>query len=112
MEQEPFNVDEYHGPIRDAAKFSDPSLGYKVVDHVSPRAYNLAGQKFNRITVLRPFSYDSRYRCYTWVCRCDCGTVFVILGNKITKKRATQSCGCLAREVSRESQDLMNIVKI
>jgi hypothetical protein len=56
--------------------------------------YDLTGQRFSRLTVLRSakvghFEY--------WICRCDCGTEKPILG-KLLRNGNTQSCGCLHRE--------------
>jgi hypothetical protein len=32
-----------------------------------------------------------------WVCRCDCGTERVVLGNSLLRGHTT-SCGCAARD--------------
>lgn len=53
---------------------------------------DLVGQKFGMLTVIAQApSSDSGMR--RWVCRCDCGTKKVVLGNNL-KRGTTVSCGC------------------
>lgn len=66
---------------------------------------NLIGQRFGRLLVvdraedkIDPKSGKHKTR---WVCNCDCGTTgYITVGTALTSG-ATQSCGCLHREVSR-----------
>lgn len=66
-----------------------------------PVAKDLTGLRFGRLTVM--FQDKSKKHRY-WHCQCDCGEQKVILGKNLTrKKKATHSCGCLARETSAEN---------
>lgn len=57
--------------------------------------YDLIGEKFGRLTVVRLGPTKNNRR--TWECLCECGkTVFVQTSN-LTKNK-TQSCGCLQKE--------------
>lgn len=63
---------------------------------------NLTGQRFGRLVVVR--RSDRGYRGGTiWECRCDCGAVTHVYANHL-KSGVTQSCGCLARELSISSK--------
>ena len=62
---------------------------------------DMTGHKVNRLTVLsrEPNAKDGSAM---WLCRCDCGNLFVANGKNI-RNNHTQSCGCLQRERSSES---------
>lgn len=58
-----------------------------------PRAIDLTGVRFGKLTVIgrgSPRSYSSGS---VWVCQCDCGNVREILASSLRKGDAT-SCGC------------------
>jgi len=56
---------------------------------------NIAGQKFGRLTALRPVGKDNRTT--VWLFRCECGgTKKTRLGQATTG--TTRSCGCLSNE--------------
>lgn len=57
------------------------------------RFVDLTGQRFGRLTVLKPT--DSRYTTgfVVWRCRCDCGKEILQPGNALRDGR-TVSCGC------------------
>lgn len=56
------------------------------------------GQKFGRWTVIeRVYGYRTRWRC-----RCDCGRISVIFSENLVSG-ASKSCGCLKREIARET---------
>jgi hypothetical protein len=65
--------------------------------HHSRRKLDLAGQRFNRWTVL---DYSERNHAgMHWLCRCDCGTEkLIFIGN--LGRGASKSCGCLRIEVT------------
>ena len=68
----------------------------------SPRAKDLTGQKFNRLTVLNEHKYEDK-KTY-WKCRCDCGKeVWVWNGN--LKNGQVKSCGCIQQDLT-PKQDL------
>jgi hypothetical protein len=62
------------------------------------------GQRFGRLTVIDPevrkIIPSKPGGLAAAVCRCDCGTVVRILLGSLFRSKATQSCGCLMREVS------------
>lgn len=57
-----------------------------------PRAIDMNGQAFGRLTVIEQ-------RLGGWLCRCECGNEKVIPGSRL-RKGVTQSCGCLQRELT------------
>lgn len=69
---------------------------------------NLIDRKFGRLTVIARapdhIGKDGRKEIM-WECLCDCGNPnpVVVMGSNLKRKnRGTQSCGCLARELSSE----------
>ena len=54
---------------------------------------DLTGQRFGRLTVLRP-TEQRKYRQVVWECRCDCGNTVFVRGSSLSNG-LTQSCGCL-----------------
>lgn len=67
--------------------------------HLGPKV-DLAGRRFGRWAVLG-LSGDRSGRLYKWTCRCDCGTVRDVVSATLVNG-ASQSCGCLHREMARE----------
>lgn len=62
------------------------------------RAKDIAGQKFNRLTVIR--YVGSNYRGDAeWLCKCDCGNEIVTTGYRL-RNGTTNSCGCLHKEIT------------
>jgi hypothetical protein len=62
------------------------------------RVFNdLTGRRFGWIQVLELIQDPTRYAKY--LCRCDCGTVKMILGQSLAAKR-TISCGCQGRKIT------------
>lgn len=59
------------------------------------KSYDLVGQKFNRLTVLRKIGAVNKK--VLWECICDCGNVSNVRTNDLTSNR-TLSCGCLNDE--------------
>ena len=60
---------------------------------------DLAGKKFNRLTV-KSFAY-CKDNVSHWNCVCDCGKEVIVKGYLI-KNNNTKSCGCLKIDMSRE----------
>ena len=52
---------------------------------------DLTGQRFGRLTALRPAEYSRAGSA--WVCRCDCGREAVVRTDNLRYGR-TKSCGC------------------
>lgn len=59
---------------------------------------DLTGQKFGRLTVIRQDGH--RGRNIAWLCLCECGNTVTVNGSSLCRRKATQSCGCYAREAS------------
>jgi hypothetical protein len=63
---------------------------------------DLTGQRFGRLVVSERVANDKSGKP-RWRCACDCGgTADVAAADLKKKNRGTKSCGCLARELSRE----------
>lgn len=67
---------------------------------MSKRLEDLTGQRFVRWTVIAP-AEKHKTGAAQYLCRCDCGTEKVLRRSSLTSGN-TQSCGCLARERSRQ----------
>lgn len=67
---------------------------------IAARREDLTGQKFTRLTVIRPVP-KTKGRV-AWECLCDCGNVHFSSALHL-KNGHTQSCGCLAKERSSEA---------
>lgn len=61
---------------------------------------DLAGQRFNRLTVIKRAENKIKGRGAYWLCQCDCGRKVVVRGSAL--KTSTKSCGCLHSEMSRQ----------
>lgn len=64
-----------------------------------PRALDLAGQKFGKLTVLERIGKNN-FGHYIWRCRCDCGNYVDAVGYAI-KNGSWQSCGKCGKPVER-----------
>lgn len=64
-----------------------------------PPRLDLAGQKFNMLTVLK--FHDVRNGMSRWLCRCDCGNEVIVYGRNL-KSGNTMSCGCYHKEHNHE----------
>lgn len=62
--------------------------------------YNLIGQKFGRLTVLKSESCGSHR---TFLCQCECGNKVSVRGDSL-KRGKTVSCGCLKRNGEKAGQ--------
>lgn len=62
---------------------------------------DITGQRFGRLIAVEPHGRDCRNGDLLWRCQCDCGTQVIIDGARL-QSGATQSCGCLRRDVSRK----------
>lgn len=65
-----------------------------------PRAMDLTGQRFGRLTVESRAEND-RSGHSAWLCRCDCGKTTIARGSHL-KEGYIQSCGCIAKERLKE----------
>lgn len=60
------------------------------------RRIDLTGQRFGMLTVLEP-GQNTRNGRTTWLCRCDCGNLFVVQ-TKMLRSGKTWHCGCKTDE--------------
>lgn len=63
---------------------------------------NLTGKRFGRLIVIKQaedYIEPKRGTAHSqWLCQCDCGSTPIVVVGTSLKRRATQSCGCLAKE--------------
>lgn len=64
---------------------------------------DITGQRFGRLTVIRPTGEKTDSGGYVWECKCDCGAICKA-GYKYLIRGKTKSCGCLRREHLRKVQ--------
>lgn len=72
---------------------------------------DLTGKKFGRLLVKEFHSRIDKkdYYEYYWNCICDCGNEIVVRHQNLTsKRRGTQSCGCLQIDTSEEKIKRIN----
>ena len=62
---------------------------------------DLTGVRFGRLTALHPVPRTQKDHSLRWACRCDCGNLKEIRGDKL-RSGAAMSCGCLRAEVAKE----------
>lgn len=62
------------------------------------RGVNISGYRFGRLLIVR-LSRKGKRRY--WLCECDCGNIKSVLHENLTSGQ-TKSCGCLARELSKQ----------
>ncbi len=64
-------------------------------DYEGKRAYDLHGQKFNRLTV-KDLHHVNERKNRVWICECDCENKTITYATSVELKRAhKKSCGCL-----------------
>ena len=63
-------------------------------ERILKKRLDLAGQRFGKLTVLRPAEGIGTYTF--WTCRCDCGQETVVRTSNLRGGR-TKSCGCQRR---------------
>jgi|ERR1035437_3507672 hypothetical protein len=68
---------------------------------------DLTGKVFGRITITSrvPLFDDTKYSGTWWNCCCSCGTVFQTVAQSLG--RYTNSCGCLARELTSKRTSIL-----
>ena len=72
------------------------------------KAIDITGQRFGRLTALKPTENRNSKGSIMWLCECDCGTIKEICIADLRSK-GTVSCGCLQRE--KASQRFKKITK-
>ena len=58
----------------------------------APRAIDITGQAFGRLTAVRPL-YAKPHKGIFWLCRCSCGNTTIAIGTKLRNGHRI-SCGC------------------
>lgn len=54
---------------------------------------DLAGQRFGKLTAIRPTAERSQEGCILWTCKCDCGRLWRVKSRHLITREVT-SCGC------------------
>ena len=67
---------------------------------------DIKGQKFNRLIAIEQ-EEKNEHGSYMWLCQCDCGEKVVVDGASL-RSGHTQSCGCLAKEISSSQMKQFN----
>ena len=60
------------------------------------KVFDITGRRYGRAVAVKHVG-KNRVNLALWKCRCDCGTVFVAVGQDL-RSGHTKSCGCLRRE--------------
>ena len=69
---------------------------------------DLTGRKIGKLTVIkfdkstiRPWKTKKQKTIYShyWLCKCDCGNIKSITHKCLTRRNATQSCGCIHKDM-------------
>lgn len=71
----------------------------KSCGHCTRVRFDLTGQQFGRLKVLRIASKKSAAGNTFWVCRCVCGNIIEADGYRL-RRRNIRSCGCLRKEIA------------
>lgn len=66
------------------------------------RLHKITGQKFGKLTALKPTDKRTKDRSIIWLCQCDCGKEKLVSSTKLISGDLI-SCGCLRPEVSRKA---------
>jgi len=72
------------------------SCGCARLEALSRRAVDIRGQRFGRLTALKPLK-KRMGGSVVWQCRCDCGRETEVSYNSLSQGN-TKSCGCLLQE--------------
>jgi hypothetical protein len=70
--------------------------------------YNLVGQKFNKLTVLKRAGSNSHQKAL-WECKCDCGKLVDVVTSSL-RRGDTKSCGCIIKELAVEKGKLKRVI--
>lgn len=73
------------------------------------RVHDLTGQKFGRLTAIKPI--ENHGHGIEWLCKCDCGNETVVRCDGLVTGHAS-SCGCYNRELKRNYSHGMSNTKI
>lgn len=62
-----------------------------------PKVYDLQGQRFGALAVIRRVEQQTNCGYIQWLCKCDCGKEVIATGRDL-RMGHTLSCGCLNDE--------------
>lgn len=65
------------------------------------RLIDITGDIFGRLTVISKHSIPSKSGGSLWLCRCECGNTKIVNSSNL-RSGSTRSCGCIAKEWSKE----------
>jgi hypothetical protein len=69
----------------------------------SDKLIDLIGQRFGRLVVVRRAERNNERGAARWACRCDCdATALRFVRGDSLRSGASQSCGCVAIEATRQ----------
>lgn len=71
-----------------------------------PKALDLIGTRFGRLTVLERLDERTSSGKVQWRARCDCGNEIDVITRSLTSGN-TKSCGCYCRDLQRERFKIM-----
>ena len=60
---------------------------------------DITGKKFGKLTAISLTNERTKYGSAVWLCRCDCGNMVNVGKDNLGK--STNSCGCIAKEISK-----------
>ncbi len=73
------------------------SIGVNVKD--------ITGQRFGRLTVIKPTNERHKKGEVIWLCKCDCGKEKKVISTSL-RRGFTTSCGCYMKEVNGKNTNL------
>ena len=71
------------------------------------RAIDLTGQRFGRLTVIKPVQKHDVDNSVRWLCRCDCGEYTTVSSNKL-RTGHTKSCGCQRLTIAKAAKTFID----
>jgi hypothetical protein len=77
-------------------------LRHRAVEVGAATAIDMVGRVIGRLTVLERAGSQQLYgdmSAALFLCRCQCGTEVVLPGERLRRRTAPKSCGCLRREL-------------
>lgn len=97
-------------------KQKTPNCGCLRKPNLTSSGYlDITGQKFSRLTAIKPTGEKAENGAFKWLFKCDCGNDFIHTASHVSKGRV-KSCGCYLREeaskVHTESIERFATVKI
>lgn len=66
-----------------------------------PKAIDLIGKRFERLTVVEQLTERTKSHKVQWRCKCDCGKEIITITHSLMNG-STKSCGCYNRDMKRE----------